>query len=516
MFKKMFDQIIAYNEDLTVRVRLIILTVVGLALTMSIWGFIQLTALDRILVDQQAKRLEGVADTISTFYQFFPTKRGLLALDSALKDHIQSDVRLARIDIFDTSHGNVDYVAGASRVQYEWPDNIVAAASAKGKVRYVKMSTESGPALGLLYPVLEETRNSHVVVGIIGFSRVNVEIMNRAQQLLIISTVGLLLLILMVLGLSYGWIIGGPLNLIIQTIDDFQKGQYVKRIPMIRRDEWGQLAEHFNTMADEIQQVMARNLDLTRHLEDRVREETSKVVQLQKQVDVLQQLTALGHLTANLAHDLGTPIHSIGGLAKLLLEREGCPADVAHKLELIVQQTQRLDDVIQNVRKATRLPDPHFEVLTVQQILSDTLPLVEPLVQKNKVEISVHVDNAIAPVYVDRYRIQTALMNIIQNALEAMLQGGKITISAQTDSQNGFVAMTINDTGTGMPPDMIEKAREPFFSTRHDGSLRGLGLAIVHDIIKTHGGKMEIKSSLNQGTSIILYLPIFNDNERTL
>jgi signal transduction histidine kinase len=468
------------------------------------------------LVNQQAKRLEDVADTVGTFYQYFPTKRGLLALDSALKDFIQSDVRLARIDIFYTSHGNVDYVAGASRVQYEWPDNIVAAASAKGKVRYVKMSTESGPAIGLLYPVLEETKNSHVVVGIIGFSRANAEIMNRAQQLLIFSTIGLLLLILVILGLSYGWIIGGPLNLIIQTIDDFQKGQYVKRIPMIRRDEWGQLAEHFNTMADEIQQVMARNFDLTRHLEDRVREETSKVVQLQKQVDVLQQLTALGHLTANLAHDLGTPIHSIGGLAKLLLEREGCPADVAHKLELIVQQTQRLDDVIQNVRKATRLPDPHFEVLTVQQILSDTLPLVEPLVQKNKAEISVHMDNAIEPVYVDRYRIQTALMNIIQNALEAMPQGGKITISAQTDSQNGFVAMTINDTGTGMPPEMIEKAREPFFSTRHDGSLRGLGLAIVHDIIKTHGGKMEIKSSLNQGTSIILYLPIFNDDEHTL
>jgi len=516
MFKNIFDQIIAYNKNLTVRVRLIILTVVGLALTMAIWGFIQLTALDRILVDQQAKRLEGVADTIGTFYQYFPTKRGLLALDSALKDFIQTDVRLARIDIFDTSHGNVDYVAGSSRVQYEWPDNIVAAVSAKGKVRYVKISTESDPAIGLLYPVLGDTKDSHVVIGIIGFSRVNVEIMNRAQQLLLVSTAGLLLFILLVLGLSYSWIIDRPMSLIIQTIDDFQRGQYVKRIPMVRRDEWGQLAEHFNTMADEIQQVMARNLDLTRHLEDRVRKETSKVVQLQKQVDVLQQLTALGHLTANLAHDLGTPIHSIGGLAKLLLEKEGCPADVAHKLELIVQQTQRLDHVIQNVRKVTRLPDPHFEVLTIQQILSDTLPLVEPLVQKNKAEISVHVDSAIEPVYVDRYRIQTALMNIIQNALEAMMQRGKITITAQTASQTGFVAMTINDTGTGMSPDTIDKAREPFFSTRQDGSLRGLGLAIVHDIIKTHGGKMEIKSSLNQGTSIILYLPIFTDNERTL
>jgi signal transduction histidine kinase len=142
-------------------------------------------------------------------------------------------------------------------------------------------------------------------------------------------------------------------------------------------------------MADEIQQVMARNLDLTRNLEDRVKEETHKVVQLQKQVDDLKQLTALGHLTANLAHDLGTPLHSIAGLAKLMLEREGWPPDVAHKLHLIVQQTQRLDNVIQNVRRATRLPDPHFEVLTIQKILNETLPLVEPLMQKSDVILSV-------------------------------------------------------------------------------------------------------------------------------
>jgi signal transduction histidine kinase len=300
--------------------------------------------------------------------------------------------------------------------------------------------------------------------------------------------------------------------MIIQTIDEFQKGQYINRIPIVHRDEWGQISKHFNMMADEIQDVITRNLDLNRHLEDRVREETLKVVQLQKQVADLKQLTALGHLTANLAHDMGTPLHSIGGLANLLLEKEGWPPDVAHKLKLIVQQTQRLDNVIQNVRKATRLPEPHFEVLTIQEILSETLPLVESFMQKNRVEMKVNIDDVIKPLYVDRYRIQTALMNIIQNALEAMPQGGKITISAQTISPNGLVAVTINDTGTGMPPDMIEKACEPFFSTRQNEGLRGLGLAIVRDIVKTHGGKMEIKSSLGQGTSIILYLPIFKDN----
>ncbi|HPK54017.1 MAG TPA: ATP-binding protein, partial [Smithellaceae bacterium] len=342
----------------------------------------------------------------------------------------------------------------------------------------------------------------------IGFSRANVEIMARANRLLILSSAGLLLVILLVLGVSYGWIIGRPLKLIIDTIDESQKGQYIKRIPIMRRDEWGQLADHFNIMAAEIQQVMARNLDLTRHLESRVKEETLKVVQLQKQVDDLKQLTALGHLTANLAHDLGTPLHSIAGLAKLLLEREGWPPDVAHKLQLIVQQTQRLDNVIQNVRRATKLPEPHFEMLTLQNVLNETLPLVESMTQKANVTINVDIAAGITPLYIDRYRIQTALFNIIQNSLEAMPAGGKISITAIPSPQERMAAITVTDTGRGMTQEMLDKACEPFYSSHKDEGMRGLGLAIVRDIVKTHGGKMEIKSMPAEGTSIIIHLPL--------
>lgn len=511
MLKKILTKIIEYNSNLTVRVRLVAMTVAGLALTMAIWGVIQLTALDRILVDQQVKRLEGVADTVSTFYQHFPTKQGIATLDSALKDHLQSDVRLARIDIFDTRRSNVTYVAGASRVQYEWPDNMVAEVSAKSKFRYVKLETEAGPSLGLLYPVSGETKDSRIVVGIIAFSRANAEIMNRARQLLFFSSAGLLLAILLLLAVSYGWMIGRPLKMIIGTIDEFQKGRYVERIPIIREDEWGQLADHFNQMADEIQHVMARNLDLTSHLADRVREETLNVVQLQKQVDDLKQLTALGHLTANLAHDLGTPLHSIAGLARLMLEREGWPPDVAHKLNLIVEQTQRLDNVIQNVRKATRLPEPHFELMTVHKILNDTLPLVEPLIQQNHVSIDLHIDRSAASLYVDRYRIQTALLNIIQNSIDAMPDGGKITISAEDDRTAKTINIMISDNGQGIPADLLKKVCEPFFSSHKDEGMRGLGLAIVRDIVKAHGGRMDLQSTPGSGTSVILYLRMADD-----
>jgi signal transduction histidine kinase len=302
-----------------------------------------------------------------------------------------------------------------------------------------------------------------------------------------------------------------PLKLIIDTIDESQKGQYIKRIPIVRRDEWGQLADHFNIMADEIQQVMGRNLDLTRHLEERVKEETHKVVQLQKQVDDLKQLTALGHLTANLAHDLGTPLHSIAGLARLMLEREGWPPDVAHKLNLIVEQTQRLDNVIQNVRKATRLPEPHFELTTVSKILSETLPLVEPLIQKSHVSIETQIDQSTSSLYVDRYRIQTALLNIIQNSIDAMPDGGRITISAADDRAPKTVKILIADSGQGIETDLLEKVCEPFFSSHKDEGMRGLGLAIVRDIIKAHGGHMDIQSTPGSGTSVILFLRMAED-----
>ena len=105
-------------------------------------------------------------------------------------------------------------------------------------------------------------------------------------------------------------------------------------------------------------------------------------------------------------------------------------------------------------------------------------------------------------------------MNIIQNALEAMPQAGEIIISAQNILPDHQVVIKIEDTGTGMSPDTMEKACEPFFSTKQFEGMRGLGLAIVRDIVKTHGGRMEINSSPDKGTSIILYLQAFRESER--
>lgn len=496
---------------MTVRMRLMIVTILGLAVTMAAWGWFQLRVLDRILVDQQGKIILSVAETVSTYYHNFPTGRGLTALEDALKDHLEADTNLARIDIISVENDDIEYVAGVGRISYEWQwtDILAAAPSRQYKPNYLKVDTDGGPALGLLYPVpAEKNQNSQDFVGVIVFSQSNVEILSQAQRLLFFSTLGLLCIILLVLLLSYGWLIGRPLTTIIRTIDEFQTGQYVRRIHLKRKDEWGRLAYHFNSMAAEIEQVMARNQELTRRLEDRVQEATLKVVQLQRQVNQLQQLTALGYLTATLAHDLGTPLHSIAGMAKLLMERGNWPPDVGRKLELIVQQTERLNAVIQNVRRVTRLPEPHLEPISASELLHETLPLLEPLVQRPGMDFRINIEEDLPTLYADRYRVQTALFNLIENALEAMGGQGRITLAASAASYPPMVAIAIGDTGPGIPPELMERVFEPFFSTREDEGLRGFGLAIVQDIVKIHGGRIEITSKSGEGTQVTLYFPV--------
>jgi signal transduction histidine kinase len=212
-------------------------------------------------------------------------------------------------------------------------------------------------------------------------------------------------------------------------------------------------------------------------------------------------------LTATLAHDLGTPLHSIAGMARLLLERGDWPADVARKLELIVQQTERLHETIQNVRQATRLPDPRFETVTVADLFNDTLPLVEPLLARTGIECRIRIAESLPRVDMDRHRVQTALLNLIHNAIEAMPGGGILTLAAAPAPGGDGMALSVQDTGLGIPPELQGEVCKPFFSTHREEGLRGLGLAIVQDTVKLHRGRIAIESEPGKGTQVTLFLP---------
>jgi signal transduction histidine kinase len=127
--------------------------------------------------------------------------------------------------------------------------------------------------------------------------------------------------------------------------------------------------------------------------------------------------------------------------------------------------------------------------------------------RKSGIELRVDFDEKLPGIPADRYRVQNALFNLIQNALEAMPSGGRITVSAGMAPDRREVSITVADTGSGIPPELMERICEPFFSTHQEEGMRGLGLAIVQDIVKMHGGRMEIRSAPGEGTQIVLGFP---------
>jgi len=127
--------------------------------------------------------------------------------------------------------------------------------------------------------------------------------------------------------------------------------------------------------------------------------------------------------------------------------------------------------------------------------------------QKARIELHIRLDEQIPQIKADRHRVQTALFNLIQNAIEAMPEGGRITVSAYTDANRREVFLVVQDTGKGIPPELMERICEPFFSTHQEEGMRGLGLAIVQDIVKIHGGRIDIESKASEGTKIVMTFP---------
>jgi len=195
-------------------------------------------------------------------------------------------------------------------------------------------------------------------------------------------------------------------------------------------------------------------------------------------------------------------------MVSLLQERGNWPPDVDRKLGLIIQQTHRLQTVIKKVKLATRPPEARFEKVDIGEIINETIALAEPLIIRAKTKMTIDWEKNLPMLHADRNRIQTALFNMIQNALEAMPQGGEIKVFAGMAPDQKELLISVADTGRGIPPEIIERICEPFFSTHEEEGFRGLGLSIVSDIVKLHGGRLDVRSVQGKGTKIFLYFPV--------
>jgi PAS domain S-box-containing protein len=243
---------------------------------------------------------------------------------------------------------------------------------------------------------------------------------------------------------------------------------------------------------------------ITRDISER-REAQQTLEQVQRQLAESQKMDALGQLTGGVAHDFNNLLMIISGnlhkIRKELTGERGLRA-----LSAIETASQRAASLTSQLLTFARRQSVNPQTIDMTDRITSVR---EVLISALGSMISLHIDIQpdVSPVFVDPAEFETALLNLVINARDAMPEGGEVTLSARNEPENQQVVICVKDTGVGIPKDVLNKVFDPFFTTKPVGKGTGLGLSQVHGFTHQAGGTIEIDSALGKGTTICLRLP---------
>lgn len=220
-----------------------------------------------------------------------------------------------------------------------------------------------------------------------------------------------------------------------------------------------------------------------------------------------EKLSVVGQLAAGIAHEIRNPLTAIKGFTQLLKKEEH--NDNAY-LEVMLSELERIEDIVSDLLILAKPQPSKMEKVDIGLLLEDTVDLFSSEAILHNVEIITEIELADPYIKGESNKLKQVFINLLKNAIEAMPDGGKITVSAIRTS-NGRVVAKIKDEGIGIPEERIPNLGEPFYSTKEKGT--GLGLMICNRIIKNHGGTMSIESEINKGTTISIFLPAFSPSK---
>lgn len=218
-----------------------------------------------------------------------------------------------------------------------------------------------------------------------------------------------------------------------------------------------------------------------------------------------ERLAAIGEMAANLAHELKNPLITIGGFAGRLLKSLPTETREHRYADTIVSEVSRLEKMLAEILAFSRKPTICFNACDLEEIIRDCLASCATTFEDHNIKISLIIGSRPWIVSGDAHQLKQVFLNLILNSCDAMPEGGGLTLTVGASSLDKKVIVTVEDTGGGIPKDMLPQIFNPFFTTKHHGT--GLGLAIANRIILNHFGSIEVRNT-GQGAVFTIMLPL--------
>jgi two-component system, NtrC family, sensor kinase len=247
------------------------------------------------------------------------------------------------------------------------------------------------------------------------------------------------------------------------------------------------------------------------------------LVEVKDALNRSERLAALGLLASSVAHEVGTPLHSIAWQVQSLAEDPHATPDMRKTIDVIDAELNRVVRIIKDKLSLTRQPKRAYARLRLDELAQSVVTLMKPSYIGKAVMLKADLGTEASPVWGDLEHLRQVLVNLLTNALAATKAGDEVLIvmgrraATLTELEERrraghalaetMVTLTVRDTGSGMPEDTVAKAFEPFFTTKSVGEGTGLGLYLSHEIVASHGGSLTIDSVVGKGTMVVIALP---------
>jgi signal transduction histidine kinase len=348
------------------------------------------------------------------------------------------------------------------------------------------------------------------VIGVLGWLALRV--FERQVETTLLFALSGILVVTLVLDQVAQRLMYRRLARIRDTMQRAATGQRNARVPVDRLDEIGIVARGLNDILQGLERLneavdlrVEAATEVFRQKGRATADNHREMAMLSEELARAGRLAALGQAAANMAHQIGTPLNLISGYVQLLIQSSSPGSESLDRLKAIQEQVAKVTAIVRAALDSSRPRSVPYERAELGELVKRVCQMASPMLEDAGVQVEIVALDKPTELLADRVQLELALLNLISNSIDAMESGGRLTIRLRR--ADDWLSLEVQDTGSGIPHDLLARIFDPWVTTKEQGRGSGLGLSITRQVIASHGGTIRAQSGPGEGALFTIDLP---------